>query len=106
MGATILLTGATGHIGGRLLRVLEAGGADDARRVRCLSRDPERVAAAGAGTEVVRGDCLDAASTEAALAGIETAFYLVHSMGSGAGFAERDSQAASNFGRAAARAGV
>ena len=106
MGATILLTGATGHIGGRLLRVLEAGGAGDARRVRCLSRDPGRVAVTAAGTEVVRGDCLDAASLDAALAGIDTAFYLVHSMGSGADFAARDRLAAVNFGRAAARAGV
>jgi uncharacterized protein YbjT (DUF2867 family) len=105
MGATILLTGATGHIGGRLLRLLEAGGAGDAR-VRCLSRDPRRVAVTGAGTEVVRGDCLDAASLDAAFAGIDTAFYLVHSMGSGADFAALDRQAAVNFGRAAARAGV
>src|SRR6187402_1293401 len=106
MGATILLTGATGHIGGRLLRRLEAGGAGDGRRIRCLSRDPGRVAVTGAGTEVVRGDCLDAASLDAALAGIDTAFYLVHSMGSGADFAALDRRAAVNFGRAAARAGV
>jgi uncharacterized protein YbjT (DUF2867 family) len=106
VGATILLTGATGHIGGRLLRVLEAGGAGGARRVRCVSREPERVAVTAAGTEVVRGDCLDAASLDAALAGIDTAFYLVHSMGSGAGFVARDRLAAVNFGRAAARAGV
>ena len=106
MGATLLLTGATGHIGGRLLRVLEAGGAGDGRRVRCLSRDPARVAVTGAGTEVVRGDCLDAASLDAALAGIDTAFYLVHSMGSGAGFVAQDRLAAVTFGRAAAGAGV
>src|SRR6188472_545825 len=105
MGASILLTGASGHIGGRLLRVLEAGNAGSGRRVRCLSRDPRRVAA-GAATEVVRGDCLYPASLEAALAGVETAFYLVHSMGSGADFAARDRRAALNFGRAAAHAGV
>jgi len=106
MGATILLTGATGHIGGRLLRLLEASGAGEGRRVRCLSRDPGRVAVTAPGTEVVRGDCLDASSLDAALDGIDTAFYLVHSMGSGADFAARDRQAAVNFGRAAARAGV
>ena len=64
------------------------------------------VAVTTAGTEVVRGDCLDAASLDAALAGIDTAYYLVHSMGSGADFAAQDRRAAVNFGRAAARAGV
>ena len=106
MGATILLTGASGHIGGRLLRVLEAAGAGGARRIRCLSREPGRVAAAAPATEVVRGDCLDTASLDTALASVDTAFYLVHSMESGADFAARDRRAAANFAAAAARAGV
>jgi uncharacterized protein YbjT (DUF2867 family) len=98
----VLLTGATGYIGGRLLRRLEEGG----RPVRCLARDPERVATSRATTEVVRGDCLDEASLGQALADVHTAYYLVHSMAAGSGFAERDRQAATNFGRAASRAGV
>jgi lipocalin/uncharacterized protein YbjT (DUF2867 family)/ligand-binding SRPBCC domain-containing protein len=102
MAATILLTGASGYIGLRLLRVLEEGGC----AVRCLARQPERIAAGRTTTEVVAGDCLDEASVLAAMDGVEQAYYLVHSMASGPGFAALDRQAAANFGRAAARAGV
>jgi uncharacterized protein YbjT (DUF2867 family) len=98
----ILLTGATGYIGSRLLRELEADGCT----VRCLARQPARVAASRATTEVVTGDCLDAASLDAAMTGVDQAFYLVHSMASGARFAALDRKAAANFGRAARRAGV
>jgi lipocalin/uncharacterized protein YbjT (DUF2867 family)/ligand-binding SRPBCC domain-containing protein len=98
----ILLTGATGYIGSRLLRELEAGGCT----VRCLARQPARVAASRATTEVVAGDCLDGASLNAAMTGVDQAFYFVHSMASGASFAARDREAAANFGRAARRAGV
>jgi len=98
----ILLTGATGYVGGRLLRALEAGG----RAVRCLARQPAKVTPGAAATEIVAGDCLDEASLDRALAGIDCAYYLVHSMASGAQFAAIDRQAAANFGRAAARAGV
>jgi uncharacterized protein YbjT (DUF2867 family) len=99
---SILLTGATGYIGGLLLRRFEA----DGRSVRCLVRDRARLTGPSASTDVVEGDCLDEGSLDRALAGIESAYYLVHSMGSGADFAERDRRAAANFGRAAARAGV
>jgi uncharacterized protein YbjT (DUF2867 family) len=99
----ILLTGATGYIGGRLLKELETSG----RRVRCLARQPQflhpRVAA---GTEVVQGDVLDPASLRRALEGVHTAYYLVHSMQGGSGFQEKDHEAARNFGQAAAAAGV
>jgi uncharacterized protein YbjT (DUF2867 family) len=98
----VCLTGATGYIGGRLLRRLE----EDGRPVRCLARHPERVAVSRPTTTVVRGDCLDEASLEPALSGIRTAYYLVHSMAAGPGFADLDRRAASNFGRAAARAGL
>ena len=102
MAALILLTGASGYIGSRLLRVLEEGGC----AVRCLARQPGRVAAGRATTEVVAGDCLDEASLNAAMKGVDQAYYLVHSMASGPVFAARDREAAANFGRAAARGRV
>lgn len=102
MDATVLLTGATGYIGGRLLRRFEEGG----RVARCLVRKPERLAERAATTAVVQGDCLDEASLSRAMAGVHTAYYLVHSMAEGPYFAEMDRRAALNFSRAAARAGV
>ena len=100
---SILLTGATGYIGGLLLPRLVAGG----HRVRCLARRPERVRERfGADVEVVQGDCLDAASLHAAMAGIDVAYYLVHSMASPGRFEDLDRQAALTFGAAAAAAGV
>src|SRR6187200_3186140 len=102
MAAPILLTGASGYIGSRLLGVLE----EDGRAVRCLARQPERVSAGRATTEVVAGDCLDEASLDAAMKGVDQAYYLVHSMASGPDFAARDREGADNFGRVAARAGV
>ncbi|MEO8257992.1 MAG: SDR family oxidoreductase [Acidobacteriota bacterium] len=101
-GANILLTGATGYVGGRLLQRLEESG----HRVRCLVRQPSRLGARPPATEVVAGDCLDEASVERALAGVHAAYYLVHSMAGGSDFAEVDRRAAENFGRAARRAGV
>jgi len=74
--------------------------------VRCLARRPGEVAATRRTTEVVQGDCLDEASLEGLFDGVETAYYLVHSMGAEGSFAERDRRAAANFGSAAARAGV
>jgi lipocalin/uncharacterized protein YbjT (DUF2867 family)/ligand-binding SRPBCC domain-containing protein len=102
MARTILLTGASGYVGSRFLRVLEEGGCE----VRCLAREPERVTPRRVTTEIVAGDCLNEASLVAAMDGIDQAYYLVHSMASGPGFAALDRRAASNFGRAAARAGV
>ena len=101
----VLVAGATGYVGGRLLAALE--GAASRRDLRCLARRPEalrdRVAAT---TEVIAGDCLDRASLEPALHGVETAFYLVHSMGLGDDFAAQDRKAAQNFAEAAAASGV
>ena len=78
MERMILVTGATGYIGGRLVAALENAG----HRVRCLARRPETLhGRVGAGTEVVQGDCLAPASLGPALAGVHTAYYLVHSMG-------------------------
>jgi uncharacterized protein YbjT (DUF2867 family) len=102
MDVSILLTGATGYIGGHLLRSLEDGG----HAVRCLARQPEKVAPIKLTTEVVAGDCLDEASLDGALTGVRCAYYLVHSMAAGSHFEDRDRRAADNFGRAAARAGL
>jgi uncharacterized protein YbjT (DUF2867 family) len=99
----VLLTGATGYVGGRLLpRLLE-----DGHTVRCLVRDPARASALPDAARLVRGDVVSGDGLEEALAGIDVAYYLVHSMGAGGGdFADRDRQAARAFGHAARAAGV
>jgi uncharacterized protein YbjT (DUF2867 family) len=98
-----LVTGATGYVGGRLLRRLAAGG----RRVRALARLPGRVERLP-GVEAVGGDLLSGQGLARALEGCDTAYYLVHSMeeGSDGGFSGRDRRAAENFARAAGDAGV
>ncbi len=104
---TILVTGATGYIGGRLIpRLLES--LPDVC-VRALVRG-------GAGRltgrpwreqiEIAPGDVLDPASLPAAMEGVDAAYYLIHSMGGTGEFSERDVTAAQNFSRAAAQAGV
>jgi uncharacterized protein YbjT (DUF2867 family) len=99
----ILLTGATGYVGGRLLKSLEAR----ELRVRCLARRPEfLVPKVGASTEVVQGDVLDPESLRRGMTEVETAYYLVHSMGSSGAFEEQDRLGAEAFGRAAREAGV
>lgn len=101
--STVLLTGASGTIGSRLAPLLAARGGE----LRCLLR-PSRTAALPQGARVVRGDVLSGAGLAEALAGVDLAYYLVHSMGGGSrgAFAERDRRAAETFGRAAAAAGV
>jgi uncharacterized protein YbjT (DUF2867 family) len=99
----LLLTGATGYIGGRLLRRLQR----DGLAVRCLCRNPEALGRRLApGTELVRGDLLPPASMGAAFSGVDVAFYLVHSMNSGDEFDVKEREAASNFTMAAREAGV
>jgi len=99
----VLLTGATGYIGGRLLDALENANV----RVRCLARRPEFLKSrVSAGIEVVKGDCLDQASLLSALAGVHTSYYLVHSMGSSGKFEEEDRRAARNFATASRQQGV
>jgi len=99
----VLLTGATGYVGGRLLGLLE----QRAERVRCLARHPEHlVPRVAADTEVVQGDLLDAESLDAAMRGVDTAYYLVHSLGMKRGFEDAEQQAATNFTAAAERHGV
>jgi uncharacterized protein YbjT (DUF2867 family) len=92
----VLVTGGTGYIGGRLIAELEKAGVP----VRVLARRPEALASrVGPSTQVVRGDVLDEPSLDAALEGVHTAYYLVHSMGAADDFAERDRQGADRFGR-------
>jgi uncharacterized protein YbjT (DUF2867 family) len=103
MSGIILVTGATGYVGGRLWRRLEA----DGKRVRCMVRRQSLLAArVGPTTEVVEADVLKPETLEAAFQGVEMAYYLVHSMGSGSDFEARDRAAAQNFADAARRAGV
>jgi uncharacterized protein YbjT (DUF2867 family) len=103
VSARVLITGATGYIGGRLLAEFERLGLP----VRCLARNPEALRSRVApSTEVARGDVLDPASLREALAGIGTAYYLVHSMGASTDFAELDRAGARHFGDAARAAGV
>jgi uncharacterized protein YbjT (DUF2867 family) len=99
----VLLTGASGYVGGRLLPVLERRGL----ALRCLARRPEylrpRVAAS---TQVVRGDVRDPEALRAALAGVDVAYYLVHAMGEGGQLLEEERRGARVFAEAAAACGV
>lgn len=100
---SILLTGATGYVGGRLLPALTAAG----HRVRCLVRQaasPE--AYSQPQVEILQGDLLDEPFVSQALERIDVAYFLVHSMGAGGDFPERDRRIADTFARAAAQAGI
>jgi uncharacterized protein YbjT (DUF2867 family) len=99
----VLLTGATGYIGGRLMPLLENRDV----RLRCLVRRPAHLRArAAGGTEVVAGDVLAPETLPAAFQGVDAAYYLIHSMGSARDFERDDRQAAANFAAAAKEAGV
>jgi uncharacterized protein YbjT (DUF2867 family) len=100
---TILLTGASGYIGGRLLPILE----DREEQIRCLARTPEHLQSrVSEATEVVQGDLLEPDSLAPAFTGVDTAYYLVHSMASGENFEELEEKSARNFAQAAREAGV
>ena len=99
----VLLTGATGYIGSHLLLRLQQRNVP----VRCLARKPDNLRTKVAEwTEIVKGDVLNRASLDAALAGVTTAYYLVHLMASSVDFEKQDREAAENFGAAANEAGV
>ena len=83
----VLLTGATGYVGGRLLALLERRGI----KLRCLARRLEALRGrTGPNTEVALGDVLDRSSLDEALLGVDTAYYLVHSMGTARDFEQED----------------
>ena len=98
----VLVAGGTGYVGGRLIPLLERRGV----RVRCMARRPEFLPRVRAGTEVVAGDVLQPETLSAELSGVETSFYLVHSLGTGKDFEDEDRAAACNFAEAARRNGV
>ena len=98
-----LLTGATGYVGGRLLPSLEEEGIP----LRCLARRPEFLAPRVAeSTAVVKGDVLDRGSLMQAMADVETAYYLVHSMSDDGDWVAMERRSARVFGEVAAQAGV
>jgi uncharacterized protein YbjT (DUF2867 family) len=102
MRKSILVTGATGYVGGRLIPALLEREHD----VRALARTPANADLPGAVT-VAKGDVITGEGLDDALQGVDVAYYLVHSMeGKGGGFEERDRRGAENFGRAASAAGV
>jgi uncharacterized protein YbjT (DUF2867 family) len=100
----VLVTGATGYIGGRLVpRLLQTGA-----RVRCLARDASRLQGRPwrGDVELVVGDVLRPDTLSDAMRGVAVAYYLVHSLGAGSDFPERDVTAARHFGTAAKNAAV
>ncbi len=98
----VLVTGASGYVGGRLVTVLLERG----YRVRCLVRTPAKLLSAPwhASVEVVQGDV--GGDLGEAMTGVDAAFYLVHSIGSSAEWAEHDRAVAENFRRAAGLGGL
>ncbi len=99
----VLLTGASGYVGGRLIPLLE----QQPVMLRCLARSPEKMRPrVKESTEIVRGDVLNAPSLDEALRGVHTAYYLVHLMSGSKDFEKEDRQAATNFAEAAKKVGV
>ena len=106
----ILVTGATGYVGGRLVPLLLRQG----YQVRCMARDPRKLAGrwdaditTEGQLEIVPGDVLKPETLSSVLQGVDVAYFLIHAMGDGEkGFVEREKQSASDFARIAAEQGV
>lgn len=100
----MLVLGASGYVGGRLVpRLIERG-----YRVRCLARSPGKLSDLGwaADAEIIKGDLLDPTGLDAAFAGVDAVYHLVHSMGKAPSFADADRQIARTVARLSARNGV
>ncbi len=102
--ARCLVTGASGYIGGRLVPELLAAG----NSVRCMARDPGKLSDRpwSAQVEIMAADALDRSGVRQALDGIDVAYYLIHSLGTGSSFEQRDRDSARIFADAARDAGV
>lgn len=101
--AAVLLTGASGYVGGRLIPLLE----QQPVVLRCLARNPDELRrSVKESTQILQGDVLDPASLDRALNGVHTAYYLVHLMSGSKDFEKQDRQGAENFAAAARKAGV
>jgi uncharacterized protein YbjT (DUF2867 family) len=99
-----LVTGASGYIGGRLVPELLGAG----HAVRCMARDPGKLSDRpwSDEVEIATADAIDESAVRRALAGVDVAYYLIHSLGTGASFEQRDRDAAGSFAAAARAAGV
>jgi uncharacterized protein YbjT (DUF2867 family) len=99
-----LVTGASGYIGGRLVPELLAAGYS----VRCMARDAGKLDGRpwSGDVEVAVADALDGAAVRRALEGVDVAYYLIHSLGTGESFEQQDRDAAALFAEAARVAGV
>ncbi len=100
----VLVAGSTGYVGRRLVPELLAAG----WQVRCMARRPEELDSERwrDSVEVVGGDVMDPASLADAFEGVTAAYYLIHSIGVGDDWRERDRRAAANFAQAAAVSGT
>jgi uncharacterized protein YbjT (DUF2867 family) len=100
----VAVIGATGYVGGRLVpELLRAG-----HQVRCLARNPDRLARIDwrGDVEVVAADVLDQTTLEQALVGVDAVYYLVHAMGHAGNFEDTDRAGAENTKNAAEHAGL
>ncbi|HEX6878529.1 MAG TPA: NAD(P)H-binding protein [Nocardioidaceae bacterium] len=98
MPLTVLVTGATGFVGSHLARALE----EEGHHVLAMTRNPDRYDGPG---EPVRGDVFEPRTVAKAMRGVDVAYYLVHSL-EDKDFERKDAEAATAFGKAAAKAGV
>jgi uncharacterized protein YbjT (DUF2867 family) len=103
-GRRVLVTGATGYVGGRLVPALVAAGAD----VAVLVRSPQKLGGVAWSSDVSvhAGDAAEQTDLAAALEGVHTAVYLLHSIGTGPGFQEREQEMAETFSAACRAAGA